>query len=149
GAIIANGGGTFYPRTFYPDTPNESDAKVIEVAEGTEISNVDITVPEARQTRTVSGRVISAETGEPVAGIAISCGLMYSGGNFIYPWSSNGEKSRADGAFRLQGVLPGKYKVFAGKQNESGIYSDLVDCDLSEHDASGVEIKVHQGGTIN
>src|SRR5262245_16762404 len=65
-------GGTFYPRTFYPDATSESEAKVIELSEGSENTNIDITVSEAKRTRAVSGRVVNAQTGRPVAGVEIT-----------------------------------------------------------------------------
>jgi len=37
-------GSAFYPRVYYPKATSESEAKVIEVSEGSEATNVDITV---------------------------------------------------------------------------------------------------------
>src|SRR5262245_30557310 len=52
-------GGIFYPLTYHPDAANEAEAKVIEITEGSESTNIDITVPEPIRTLTISGRVIN------------------------------------------------------------------------------------------
>ena len=61
----------FYPRVFYPNASSESEAKVIEVSEGSEATDVDITVSDPKETRDVSGRVVDADTGQPVEGVRI------------------------------------------------------------------------------
>ena len=57
----------FYPQTFHPDTTEESKAEVIELSEGGEATGVDITVAETMRAYIVSGRIVDAETGKPVA----------------------------------------------------------------------------------
>ncbi|MGH9935806.1 MAG: hypothetical protein ACREAM_06135, partial [Blastocatellia bacterium] len=149
GSGIVSGGGTFYPRTFHPDVANESEAKVIEVTEGSENDNIDIAVPEALRTRTVSGRVVNAETGQPVAGIEITCGAMSEDGRYISSWGWGGDRSRANGEFHLKGMAPGKYAIFARTESDSEFFSEPVTCDLSDGDVGGIEIKVRQGGSIS
>jgi protocatechuate 3,4-dioxygenase beta subunit len=142
-------GGTFYPRTFHPDAATESEAKAVEVSEGSESANIDITVSDPKKTRAVSGRVINAETGKPVAGVEITWGLIYEDGKRIGSWGWNGDKSKANGEFNLKGMAPGKYAVFPRGNSENRFFGDPVTCDLSDGDASGVEIKVRQGGSIS
>jgi protocatechuate 3,4-dioxygenase beta subunit len=149
-AGMVNDGGTFYPRTFHPDAATESEAKVVEVREGSVNENIDITVPDAKRTRVVSGRVIDAETGKPVPGVEVTWGLVYENGNRVGSWGGwNGDKSRANGEFHLKGMAPGKYAVFPRGDSENKFFGEPVMCDLSEGDASGVEIKVRQGGSIS
>ena len=149
GAITVTGSRIFYPRTFHPDAANESEAKVIEVTEGSESANVDITVPEAARSRTVSGRVVSAETEQPVAGVEIAYGTMSRDGRGISAWGWKNERSKANGEFHLMGLLPGQYGIFARTESDSDFYSEPVMCDLSNGDLSGVEIKLRQGGSIS
>ncbi|HEU0180391.1 MAG TPA: carboxypeptidase regulatory-like domain-containing protein [Blastocatellia bacterium] len=146
---MVTSGGTFYPRTFHPDATNESEAKVIEVGEGSESSNIDITVLEARKARAVSGRVINAETGQPVAGVEITWSLVSADGKVTSAWGPNGDKSRTNGEFHLKGMAPGKYGIFPRGGGDNEFFGESVMCDLSEGDASGVEIKVRPGGSIS
>jgi hypothetical protein len=142
-------GGTFYQRTFHPDAATESEARAVEVGEGSENTNVDIIVSESKQTRSVSGRVIDAETGKPIAGVDITWGLMSEDGNYIRSWGWNGDKSRANGEFHLRGMAPGKYSVFQRGNSDSEFFGEPVMCDLSDGDASGVEVKLRKGGSIS
>jgi protocatechuate 3,4-dioxygenase beta subunit len=146
---MVSSGGTFYPRTFHPDATTESEAKVVEVGEGSESENIDITISDAKGTRAVSGRVIDAETGKPVAGVEITWGQVYEDGKRISSWGWNGDKSRANGEFRLKGMAPGKYAVFPRGNGENRFFGEPVICDLNEGDASGLEVKVRQGGSIS
>jgi Carboxypeptidase regulatory-like domain len=148
GMVSGGGGGTFYPRTFHPDATIESKAKVIEVAEGSEKTDIDITVPEAIRTLAISGRVVNAETGQPVAGVEISFGLRSDDGRY-YVGGGPGVRSRANGEFHLKGLAPGKYGVFPRGDGNNDFFGEPASCDLSEGDASGVEVKVRLGGSIS
>jgi len=57
-------------QTFHPGVTDQSEAKVVEVGEGLEITGIDIvvSVTETKKTYAISGRVVSAETGRPVMG---------------------------------------------------------------------------------
>src|SRR5215471_19359583 len=46
----------FYPRAFYPSVSSEASAKAIQVTEGSEATNIDITVPDPKKTYNVYGR---------------------------------------------------------------------------------------------
>jgi len=144
-AVVMNR--AFYPKTFHPDTTDESQAKVIEVSEGFEATNIDITVGEAKKTYDLYGRVVNAENGQPVAGVEIAYGSFRDGR--MTSSGSNGERSKANGEFRLIGVLPGKYGIFARPQVDNDFFSDPVMCEIEESDVHGVEIKVRQGGSIS
>jgi len=146
---MVSNGGTFYPRTFYPDATSESEAKVIELSEGSENTNIDITVSEAKRTRAVSGRVVNAQTGRPVAGVEITWALRTDDGkNFsVSGWRS--DRSKANGEFHLEGMAPGKYAVLTRIGGDSEFFGEPVMCDLSEGDASGVEVKVRPGGSVS
>ena len=61
--------GSFYLRTFYPDTTDIAKAKVIELTEGSETTNIDIKLGQRGETFSVTGRVVDAITGKPVVGI--------------------------------------------------------------------------------
>jgi len=59
-------------RTYHPDTIDEEQARIIEIKEGSEVADVDISLE--RQGRPMSrGRVVDKETGKPVPRVYISC----------------------------------------------------------------------------
>ena len=150
--IMRRSSNSYLPRTFYPNVTEESEAKVIEVSEGSEITDIDIVVAEARKTYNIYGRVVSAESGEPVAGVELSCGYLTEnlpGVRGTTHWGPPGQRSDAKGEFRLQGLLPGKLKLFARLGPGSEVYSEVETLEISESDIHDVEIKVRQGGSIS
>lgn len=149
GAVAVSREGTFYKRTFHPKAANESEARAIEVTEGSESVGVDITVLESKLAHSISGRVIDADTGQPVEGIEIAYNAMSDNGRYINYWRSNGGTSGAHGGFSLKGMAPGKYQLIARPESESEFFSDPSSCDLSDGDVDGVEIKVRRGGSIS
>ncbi len=62
--VRMNGGSTYYPRTFYGDTSEMTEAKPVEILSGAEASGVDITVSKPERTYDVTGRIVD-EAGRP------------------------------------------------------------------------------------
>jgi hypothetical protein len=133
---------TFYPRVFYPNATSESAAKVIEVSEGSETANVDITVSDPKEARDVSGRVVDAGTGQPVEGVRLELSGVSSDGSLRDAGIES--ESGPNGAFRLSGLTPGKYALLTQSRWNNGFVSDPVIFDVSEGDASGIELKVRR-----
>jgi len=140
--------GTFYPQTFHPKAANESEAKVIEITEGAEIDGVDIIAPEPMPTRSIAGRVINADTGQPVEGVKIVYNAKLDNAGYINYWRS-GIISRANGEFSLKNMSPGKYALIASADGESEFFNKPVVCDSRDGDVNGVEIKVRRGGSLS
>jgi hypothetical protein len=146
GAVAVASNEAFYPQTFHPKAANESDAKVIEVTEGSEIAGVDINLLEPILTRSISGRVTDAYTGQPVEGVMIAYRARSDSPGYIY--YSNGGRSGANGEFILKRMAPGKYQLVA-RPDENEFLSDPVPCDLGNSDVAGIEIKVRPRGSIS
>lgn len=141
----------YHVQTFHPDTTDEKQAKIIELNEGSEATGVDIKVAEAKKTFDVSGKVVEGATGQPVAGVRIGYGTPTPNGG-ISGWVTGMTVTDAQGEFQLQGVLPGKYVVFADSRFDSltsDFYSDQTAVEISDADVSGVEIKAHRGGSLS
>src|SRR5262249_13426661 len=140
----------FYPRVYYPDATLESKAKVIEVSQGSEATDIDITVPDPKKTYAVYGRVVDTDTGQPVAGVEITIGGVTQEGLLTGGYRGHEERSKPNGEFHLMGVLPGRYALLVrpSSTNDSGLISEPVIFDLSEGDATGVDVKVRQGASI-
>ena len=138
----------FYPSTYHPDATDESRAKVIEVTEGSETTGVDIVVG-IKRTHDIAGRVVNADTGQPVAGVELAYGPVMDNGLLLAGFLSKGDRSDAKGEFLLATNYPGKYAVSVGGGPEIDFYSEAAICDASEGDVDGVEIKVRQGASIS
>src|SRR5262245_1576928 len=152
GSASVSSGREFYPRVYYPNATSESEAKVIEVSEGSEATEIDITVPDPKQTHDVFGRVVDAGTGQPVAGVEVVIGGLTKDGKYAGGYSGIGGRSGPNGEFRMFGVLPGKYAILArpdDMRGGGGFISEPVIFDISEGDATGVELKVSRGASIS
>jgi protocatechuate 3,4-dioxygenase beta subunit len=141
----------FYPRVFHPNATSESEAKVIEVSEASEATNIDITVTDPKQAQEVYGRVVDAGSGQPVAGVEVVLGGVTKDGRYAGGYGGGGERSGPNGDFRLFGVLPGKYAILARPDYPSGggFISDPVIVDVGEDAVTGVEVRVRQGASIS
>src|SRR5215471_551770 len=140
----------FYLRTYHPDAHEETSATIIQVAAGTEASDVDITVAFAR-TYSASGRIVDARTGEPKAGLLYGYGAVGEDGKFDGSVGVVNPRSTSKGEFLIKGLLPGRYAAFAVKEEEDDgdTYSEPVAFDLGSADVSGIEIKLHHGASIS
>lgn len=150
-----------YPRTYYPDATEVAQAQLVEVASGGVAESIDIRMGSPMKTYAVTGRAVDADTGEPILGVPINVGAQRGGaqGRGGGPAGGNNSSSTNDkGEFRVTGLLPGKYSISvqqAGLQSAesanltSNFYNDPANFEISEGDASGVEVKIHRGATIS
>jgi protocatechuate 3,4-dioxygenase beta subunit len=139
-------GGNIYPRTFYPNTPDPAQAEVIEVSPGREAAGVDIKLGRSFKSFNVTGRVIDADTGKPI--VNVQCGYSPLGpdGRTMMGWGL-GYPTDAQGRFRMEGILPGRYAAFAAFDTDQ--YSEPAPFEVKEGDVAGLEIKVRRGGSIS
>jgi carboxypeptidase family protein len=144
--------GSYLPKTFHPNVTQQSEAKVIEVSEGSEAAGVDIVVAEAERTYSIHGRVISADSGQPVAGVELSCGYIPKDPREVQNitgWGPPGARSDATGEFHVEGLLPGKLMLFGRLDRNSEVYSEVESLEIGEGDIHDVELKIRQGGSIS
>lgn len=137
-----------YVRTFHPNVTDESRANVIEIGEGSEATNVDITLGRSTTTYAVSGQVVDAETGKPVPNVPTGYGALRDDDNQMGAFGV-GARSDADGRFRIEGMLPGRYAAFSIPNEQSDTYSVPVPFEISEGDVTGLVIKVRRGASIS
>jgi len=142
-------GRRFYPQTFHPDVTDESKAEVVEVADGGEATNVDITVVRSLTGFSASGRFIDGENGQPVANIKYGLTIIVGGrpSGFM---SGNGV-STTDGGFRVDNLPPGRYAVsiLPNWGSGSGYYGESAAFDITDSDVSDLETKIHRASTIS
>src|SRR5258705_7847305 len=71
-----------YQQTFHPAATDPSKATVIEVSEGSDAANVDITVERALATFAVSGRIVDGNTGKPLPNVKYGLQSIAQHGSF-------------------------------------------------------------------
>src|SRR5438874_3101978 len=145
------GNGRSLPITFYPDATDAAKARVIEVSEGAETTNIDITIAPAAQVFSVSGRVVDGETGKPVSNVMISLSkiLIIDAYNSSASGGGTNVKSSSDGAFRLEKLAAGKYSVSIQPAPELNLRAEPVGFDLIDQDATGLLIKTTTGASLS
>jgi len=143
-------GGSQYTKTFYPGVAEEAKATILEINEGTEVSNIDIVAGKSGRGFSVSGRVVDADSGQPVPNVYVVHASLNEGAQQLGGMNFSGSQTDANGKFRLENVQPGHYAAYMLATGESTTsYSDQTPFDVSDGDISGVEIKVHTGATIS
>jgi protocatechuate 3,4-dioxygenase beta subunit len=136
----------YYPQTYHPGVSDRSKALVVEVREGAETAGVDVVIAGAMKTYNIKGRVVNAETGNPVRGIGIGyAGRAKDGG--LLATSLRTARSNADGEFQFQGVFPGKYKIYPVWSGKNEYFSEPAHCEITDGDVGGVEVKLRLGGS--
>jgi len=141
-----------YPRTYYPDATEEAQAQIVEVETGAVVESIDIRLGAPLKAYAVTGRVVDAESRQPVFGVSVNVGRERGPG----PAGAGAAATNADGEFRATGLTPGRYSASVrpsgfpgGGANTSGdFYSDPVSFEISSDNVAGVEIKVHRGASI-
>ena len=149
GSITVTVNRTYYQLTYHPDTTEQSKAKVIDVSEGFEATGINIKMADSKKTYDVFGRVVNADTGQPMAGVRMSFGSLMDGGKRIGPTGSFGNQTDAQGEFHIPGVLPGKYAVFASREQDGDLYSEPVLFEIGDEDVSGLVVRMRRGGSIS
>jgi protocatechuate 3,4-dioxygenase beta subunit len=153
GASLRSG---YYKRTYHPDTTEVAKATIVELSEGGEAKNIDITLGSRARTYAVSGRIIDADTGEPMPRVIYAFGQLQQMQNQTYMagYGSPSTPTNAKGEFRLEGVAPGRYALttissFGLDSTQPKVYSDPVPFEITDADISDVEVKAHRGLTIS
>ena len=135
-----------YRQTFYPSVTEFQKATVLEVTEGSETKNVDIVVGRVVSTFKVSGRVIDAETGKPL--VNIKYGVYQQRGESGGSSMVGRNVTNADGEFRLENVVAGKYVVFIVSE-ESGVREDSVSFEVVDRDVSDLVINAGRAASVS
>ncbi|HEX6189631.1 MAG TPA: hypothetical protein VFZ40_16245 [Pyrinomonadaceae bacterium] len=139
---------TYYPLTFYGNTSDAAKAPIVELQGGTEATNIDIRVGRTSNTFVAIGRVIDAETGQPVAGYRLAYGNVQP--NQPFHAGFVGAATNARGEFRLEGLQPGRYGVTLSVSFESsGHYSDPLFFEIVDDDVTNLEVKATRGQTLS
>jgi protocatechuate 3,4-dioxygenase beta subunit len=136
----------FYKRIYHPSTGDITQATVIELSEGGEASNVDITVGRTMNTFTATGRIID-EAGQPVANVSYGV-VQYITPNHTSS-NSNGAVTNSRGEFKLDNLLPGKYAIFIRPGPTSNWNAEQTPFEIVDEDVTGLVVKTKKGATVS
>jgi len=140
------GGSRFYRQTFHPSATDAASATVVEVTEGGEAKDIDITLGRPITGFKVTGKIVDGETGKPIAGVKYGVHRIDKNGNGM---SSSGSGSNANGEFRYEGVLPGKYSIFIEPDPNMNIRADWVPFEVIDRDISNLVVKTVQACSVS
>jgi hypothetical protein len=150
GAISIGRTGKYYPLTFYPDARTEKTAKVIELSEGGEVTDIDIKLSKPEKSYAAKGRVIDAGTGTPLVGITLLYRPLGDNPAMIGAMNITQERTNAAGEFMMPGLLPGKYAAVIQETDQaSEYYSDPITFEVMTGDVEGLEIKAMRGASLS
>jgi 5-hydroxyisourate hydrolase-like protein (transthyretin family) len=139
------------PSTFYPDTPDESKAGIVEVEEGGEAANIDIKVGTPLRQFTVIGRVLESENGKPVANVRINLlRIVRIDANHS---SGIGDDtnivSDSQGQFRFKDVSAGRYELSINASDGFDFKRPgNVEFDVADADVSDLVVKLTRGAMV-
>ena len=152
-----------YASTYYPGTPNASEAQKIALGAGQETASVDFSLVPVRLAR-VSGLVLGSD-GKPVEGAAISAvpAVREIGGLL----GTSTARTARDGSFALPSVPPGDYtlqvravQTVTSTQGDSVMFfrattvgggdaeSGSLSLSVSGEDIANVVVMTSKGGTV-
>jgi 5-hydroxyisourate hydrolase-like protein (transthyretin family) len=135
-----------YRQVFHPDVSESAKATTIEVSEGSEAKDVDITLGRTMQTFSVSGHVINNDTGLPVPNVRYGLARII-GEQSEYVSNSIAANERGD--FITEGLLPGKYAIIQYANQANELRLDTTTFDLVDQDVTDLAIKLAKGGSIS
>jgi protocatechuate 3,4-dioxygenase beta subunit len=107
GAPSASNQNTGYASTYYPGTPNPSEAQRVALAVGQELPSVDIQLQPVRLAK-ISGTAIGSD-GKPMSSAMVM--LMPSMRDTMQLMPGGSTRTNADGQFTINSVAPGEYSL--------------------------------------
>jgi hypothetical protein len=146
-AYIPNRNRPAFVRVFYPSVTEFDEAKVVELSEGSEATNIDITVGQSLQNFAASGVIVDGETNQPVPNVRFGLQKIVDANNSPYIGSSTISNGR--GEFRLENITPGKYSLVVMPQPDSDIRVDPLRIEIVDQDVSGLNVRTIKGAVVS
>jgi hypothetical protein len=145
-----------YRPTYFRGAASGSKAKIIEIKEGSEVTDVDIALGDLKKTYEASGRLLDAENETPIPQAYIwAIGFDRKSQEESGLSDSNRDMRRAsavtdsEGNFRLTDLTPGRYEVGCSGSGKREYHSDPASFEIVDDNVAGVEIKARRAATIS
>ena len=139
--------GRGYVRTFHPAATDALQATIIEVTEGSEATNVNITLPDAIVHYSAHGRIIDGDTDQPIANVTYGVRKYITEG--LIHGLTTGAVSNKDGEFKLENLSPGKYAVFVEVPPGSDWRAEYVRFEVTDQDVTGLIVRTSKGASAS
>ncbi|HKV36440.1 MAG TPA: hypothetical protein VJP89_19020 [Pyrinomonadaceae bacterium] len=137
--------GAVYSRTYYPGGTDPAQAIVIQISDGSEATNVDITFGRTLTRHTASGRVVNGQTGQPLPDV------RYNIIQFFGPSSTSshrGSLTNNKGEFKLENLTPGQYAIFITPEEGKEWRSEELRFTIVDEDVTGLVVKTEKGASL-
>jgi hypothetical protein len=130
-----------YATSYYPGTPNASEAQMVTVGVSQDVANVDFSLVPVRTAR-ISGKTVAAD-GEPFQG---GIQMRPSRRSGAVSTDSVGARTEPDGTFEFPNVPPGEYVVHAFRGNNEYAWQFVA---VNGADVTGIIMQTATGSTIS
>ena len=134
------------PLTYHPSAIDPAAAFIIDVSDGSEATNVDITFAGLARTYSARGRIIDSDTAQPMPNTRV--GLQTIRQNYI-TGDGNAAESTKDGEFKVENLPPGKYAIYLVPPDGSDWHSEAVEFEVTDRDVEGLLIKTSKGASVS
>lgn len=134
-----------YQTAFYPNATSADQAKIVELAEGDQATNIDIVVSRTLPGFAVTGMVIG-ETNEPVNNVHVGLQRKNGDRNSYVPLAG---LSNQKGEFRLENIPPGTYSVSLYAPLDQDVRAEPLEFQVADQEVAGLVIRTTRGATVS
>lgn len=134
-----------FTQVFYPGTSEQTKATIVEVTEGSETKDIDITLGRALQTFSASGRVVDDKN---VAVPNLRFGLQRRAGQQM-EFVNSMAVSNSQGDFIVEALIPEKYGIYLFPNQSEEMRVQNVSFEVVDQDVTGIAIKLSKGGSLS
>lgn len=138
--------GAVYSRTYYPGVTDASQATIVQVSDGSEATNIDITFGRTLTRHTASGSVVNGQTGEPIPDV------RYAVTQFLSPTNMSthrGLLTNSRGEFKLENLTPGQYAISVSPEEGKEWRSEELRFTIVDEDVTGLVVKTEKGASLS
>lgn len=142
--MYARGTRSVFLQTYHPSTTVASEATIIVVTEGSETTNVDITLRRTVNVFTVYARVVDSD-GKPLPNAIYALQKFEQNSSM----STSGFNSDSRGEIKIDNVTPGKYALYLEPSKTVDVYTEPVRFEVVDQDVKDLVIKASSGGSVS
>ena len=134
-----------FTQVFFPGATDQAKATIIEVTEGSETKDIDISLHRALQTFSASGRIVD-DKNMPVPNLRFG---FQRGEGAQMEFVNTRAVTNSQGDFIVEGLIPGKYGIFLFPNQGDEMRTQNVRFDVVDQDVTGIVINLSKGGSIS
>jgi hypothetical protein len=135
-----------YQTAFYPNATNAEQAKIVELAEGDQATNIDIVVLRTLPGFAVTGVIVNGETNQPVNNVHVGLQKKNDDRNSYYPMTG---VSNQKGEFRLENIPPGTYSLSLYAQLDAEVRAEPLEFQVVDQEVAGLVVRTARGATVS